>query len=166
MKFVRPALLAAVSSLILSACTLVPTDSNPRTVNSSEVPSGLLNGASIKQTIAVNLYFYNASGTLTKVSARITAPLSVNALIERLSTPTSAGLTTLVNRRLDLERAIIRGSEAVVVVRSGLIVQGVGSTMRALAQMASTLRDSFGVTTLTVTDLSTNQTLTVDVPVA
>jgi hypothetical protein len=54
----------------------------------------------------------------------------------------------------------------VVVVRSGLSVLGADSTMRALTQMASTLRDSFGVTTLTVTDLSTNQTLTVDVPAA
>jgi len=166
MKLVRPALLVAASSLVLSACTLVPTDSNPRTVNSSEVPSGLLNGAGIKQTIAVNLYFYDVSGTLTKVSGRIAAPLSVATLIERLSTPLSGDLTTLVNKKLDLERAIIRGSEAVVVVRSGLSVLGADSTMRALTQMASTLRDSFGVTTLTVTDLSTNQTLTVDVPAA
>lgn len=162
-RFRAPAV-ALLAGLLLSACTLVPTDSSPRTVNSDDVPSGLLNGAGTKQSATVSLWFFDAQGQLVSRSARVAAPLSVSTLIARLAQHVPTGLTTALSSKVAISRAVVRGSEANLLLSSGFRAEDSVSTMAAMQQMVATLRDNYGISTLNVTDLSTGRTVTIDSP--
>ena len=164
MKALRIPVLGLLAALMLSACTLVPTDPSPRTVDSADVPSGLLNGAGVKQSATVSLWFFNGEGRLVNRSVRIQAPLTISALVSRLALRVPRGLSTALLPNIAISRAVIRGSEANVVITAGLQSGDAVSTQAAMQQMVATLRDNYGITTLNVTDAANDRTFTIDAP--
>ena len=162
-RFRTPAF-GLLATLLLSACTLVPTDSSPQTVNSGEVPSGLLNGAGTKQLSTVSLWFFDRQGQLVSRSVRMTVPLTISALVSRLAQHVPHGLSTALAPKVAISRAVVRGSEANLYLTSGFRAEDTVSSNAAMRQMVATLRDNYGISTLNVTDLSTGRMLTIDRP--
>ena len=164
MKRLRTPAVGLLSALLLSACTLVPTDPSPRVVDSADVPSGLLNGAESKQSASVSLWFFDGQGRLVKRSARIQAPLTISALIAQLALRVPRGLSTALPPKLAMSRAVIRGAEATVVFTAGFQSENAVSVRATMQQLAATLRDNYGIGTLNVTDAATGRTFTIDAP--
>jgi hypothetical protein len=164
MKRLRTPAVGLLSALLLSACTLVPTDPSPRVVDSADVPSGLLNGAESKQSASVSLWFFDGQGRLVKRSARIQAPLTISALIAQLALRVPRGLSTALPPKLAMSRAVIRGAEATVVFTAGFQSGNAVSVRATMQQLAATLRDNYGIGTLNVTDAATGRTFTIDAP--
>jgi|APCry1669188879_1035177.scaffolds.fasta_scaffold64747_2 hypothetical protein len=164
MKRLRTPALGLLSALLLSACTLVPTDPSPRVVDSADVPSGLLNGAESKQSATVSLWFFDGQDRLVKRSARIQAPLTISVLIAQLALRVPRGLSTALPPKLVMSRAVIRGAEATVVFTAGFQSGNAVSVRATMQQLAATLRDNYGISTLNVTDAATGRTFTIDAP--
>jgi hypothetical protein len=164
MNRLRTPTFGLLAALLLSACTLVPTDSSPRTVNSADVPSGLLNGAGTKQSATVSLWFFDAQGQLVRRSVRIPVPLTISTLVSRLAFRIPSGLSTALSPEIEVSRAIVRGSEANIFVTAGFQSENSARTRAAMQQLVATLRDNYGITTLNVTDAKNGRTLTLDSP--
>ena len=164
MNRLRTPAFGLLAALLLSACTLVPTDSSPRTVNSADVPSGLLNGAGVKQSATVSLWFFDAQGQLVRRSVRIPVPLTISTLVSRLAFRIPSGLSTALSPEIEVSRAIVRGSEANIFVTAGFQSENSARTRAAMQQLVATLRDNYGITTLNVTDAKNGRTLTLDSP--
>ena len=164
MNRLRTPAFGLLAALLLSACTLVPTDSSPRTVNSADVPSGLLNGAGVKQSATVSLWFFDAQGRLVSRSVRIPAPLTISTLVSRLALHIPSGLSTALSPQIAISRAVVRGSEANIFITAGFQSEDSASTRAAMQQLVATLRDNYGITSLNVTDVANGRTLTIDSP--
>ena len=162
MSRLRTPALALLAALLLSACTLVPTDPSPRTVNSVEVPSGLLNGAGTKQSATVSLWFYDAEHQLVRRTARIPAPLTISTLVKRLALNVPAGLSTALSPTIAMSRAVVRGSEVTIFITAGFHSGDTVNAMAAMEQLVATMRDNYGIETLNVTDVANGRTLTID----
>jgi hypothetical protein len=162
MNRLRTPALGLLAALLLSACTLVPTDSSPRTVDSADVPSGLLNGAGTKQSATVSLWFYDAEQQLVRRSVRIPAPVTISTLVARLALSVPPGLSTALSPKIAISRAVVRGSEATIFITAGLQSDTTADTMAAMEQLVATLRDNYGIGTLNVTDVAHGRTLTID----
>jgi hypothetical protein len=163
-KQLRTPFLGLLASLLLSACTLVPTDPTPRTVNSAEVPSGLLNGAGRKQSATVSFSYFDAQGRLVQRWARVADPVTIVNLVAHLARRVPSGLTTAVSPSMAISRAVVRGDKATLFVTRGFQASDPATDRRVLQQLVSTLRSSFGIATLTVTDVQRGRTLTIDAP--
>lgn len=164
MNRLRTPAFGLLAALLLSACTLVPTDSSPRAVNSADVPSGLLNGAGVKQSATVSLWFFDTQGRLVSRSVRIPAPLTISTLVSRLALHVPSGLSTALAPQIAISRAVVRGNEANIFITAGFRSEDSASTRAAMQQLAATLRDNYGVSTLNVTDVANGRTLTIDSP--
>jgi hypothetical protein len=162
MKWLRTPAFGLLAALLLSACTLVPTDSSPRAVNSDDVPSGLLNGAGVKQSTTVSLWFFDAQGRLVSRSVRIPAPLTISTLVARLALHVPSGHSTALSPQIAISRAVVRGSEANIFITAGFQSEDSASTITAMQQLVATLRDNYGISTLNVTDVANGRTLTID----
>ena len=166
MKRLYTPALGLLAGLLLSACTLVPTDSAPRAVSSAEVPSGLLNGAGAKQAATVSLWFYDAHRHFVRRFERISAPLTISTLVSRLALRAPRGLSTAVPSTFTVSRAIVRGSEVTLFITTRTGPGTTATTAAALQQIGATLRDAYGVTSLIVENLTNGQTQRVTSPVA
>ncbi|MEI8148477.1 MAG: hypothetical protein WCG62_05305, partial [Actinomycetes bacterium] len=154
--------LGLLASLLLSACTLVPTDPAPRTVNSADIPSGLLNGVGTKQLATVAFWYFDPQGYLVQRWARVAAPVTIVNLAAHLARRVPSDLTTAVSSNMVISRAVVRGDEATLFVTGGFRASDPATDMRALRQLVATLRNSFGISTLNVTDVKQGRTLTID----
>ncbi|CAB4871090.1 unannotated protein [freshwater metagenome] len=164
MSRLRTPLLGLLASVLLSACTLVPTDPSPRSVNSADVPSGLLNGGGAKKSATVAFWYFDAEGRLVKRWERISTPVTIAALLTHLTQRVPSGLTTALPTKIALTRAVVRGDEVTLFISAGFRGVDPETEMAAMRQMVATLRDTFGISTLNVNDVERGRTLFVDAP--
>ena len=153
----------ALGALLLSGCTLVPTDSTPRSVSPSAVPSGLLNGGGAKTTSDETLWFIGANGAAVPRTVRLATPVTVASVVRALARAPRT-LRSAVPAELQIDRAVIAGTTANVIVHEGLRTLSPTRRLDMMNQMVRSLRGLYGVTTLILSDQSDGTVVTLDAP--
>ena len=151
MKRLTRVLAVFVSGLLVSACTLVPTDSHPKVVDPAAVPSGLLNGKNQNRVVTVTVWFIASSGSLKPVTMHTTSQPDVGTLISLLSGRHPWSLHTAVPRNWEVTRAVLNNTNMRITLKGA---SSLTATLRAQsgAQLVETLHDAYGVVTLELRD--------------
>jgi spore germination protein GerM len=149
--------LAAV--LLLATACSAPVDSGPKTIRSASIPLGLRaeTPSTTSTTVPtgeseeVTVYFITQEERLQAVTRRVSAPVTVEKVLEKLfAGPTIAegvsGLRTAISFDTTVLGAPIEARIAVINVSKSFAVGRVDDQIRAYAQVVFTAVDAGGVT--------------------
>ncbi|MDE3008895.1 MAG: GerMN domain-containing protein [Acidobacteriota bacterium] len=149
MKFLRPTLALVVSSLALSACTLISADRAPQPVAKSQVPFGLLHRY-IPQTnrgrvifVTQPVYLLDVGDRLAPASRIVPRPVQLDAVLRELLLGPSkiesfAGYASALPKTLVLVSAVIKHKVGIINLGTRLSGLSLTQQLRAEGQLVLT----------------------------
>jgi spore germination protein GerM len=146
------------AAVLLGACS-APVDSGPKAIGAARLPEGLrTESSSTTTTIAptgeseeVTIYYIGQDQRLAPVKRRVTPPITVQKVLQKLFTPptTSEGVTgyrTAISAETTVLSALVENKIVTVDVSKVFAFGPVDDQIRAYAQVVFTAVDVEGVT--------------------
>jgi spore germination protein GerM len=152
-------MMVLAAAVLASAACSAPVDSGPKTIRAASMPEGLRAATSSSTTTTaptgeseeVNIYFIGPDQRLTPVKRRVSPPVTVEKVLQKLfAGPTTAegvsGLRTAISPDTAVLGAPIEARIAIVDVSKSFAFGPVDDRIRAYAQVVFTAVDVGGVT--------------------